>query len=111
MKDFMNINNSNDILKREVADSLRYSFERFLKQKFNRENTNVTKIIDTSVKNFLEEKKVHTNIINMYLEISKNYFFYANDTSKHGAEDISMEELEHMVYLLGSMIRLIHQLD
>ena len=111
MKDFMDVNNSNDTLKREIANNLRYSFERFLKVKFKQEKKNVTTIIDKDVKSFLEEKKVHANIINMYLSISKEFFFYANGTSKHGAEDISMEELEYLVYLMGSMVRLIHQLD
>lgn len=92
---------------RNLLDNLRTSLEEVLRAILNNDKSleNQNKLLGQ----WLEEKKVHVHIRNMYFAHLKQFTLYQNDAVKHGDES-SPIEIEFMIYLTGTLIRFLLEL-
>ncbi|MGA1133137.1 MAG: hypothetical protein ACO31I_12890, partial [Prochlorotrichaceae cyanobacterium] len=59
--------------------------------------------------NWLKDKGLHNQVVNLYEKLLSTYQIYQNDAVKHN-EAFSLDEVEFMIYLTGNFMRLILKL-
>jgi hypothetical protein len=94
---------------RNLLDNLRLAIEEVLKKVLHNERTleNQKEILLARLKNH----GLHVQVRNMYQQLLFCFYcHYQNNAVKH-REDYSLDEVEFMIYLTGSFIRLILQLE
>jgi hypothetical protein len=95
-------------LYRSLLDNLRLALEELLREVLSTQKTLENQRSD--LKTWLTGKGLHINITSMYDKLLfDNYCKYQNNAVKHH-ENYSLDEVEFMIYLTGSFIRLILQL-
>jgi sugar-specific transcriptional regulator TrmB len=92
---------------RNLLDNLRFSLEQLLKKVLNNQ-----KSLENQ-KNYLlpwlKDKGLHSQVVNLYEKFLGTYQDYQNNAVKHD-EAFSFDEVEFMIYLTGSFMRLVLQL-
>jgi hypothetical protein len=58
---------------------------------------------------WLGSQKIHSQVTNMYHDLVSRYAMYQNEAVKHN-EKYSLAEVEFMIYLTGTFLRLLAQL-
>jgi hypothetical protein len=94
---------------RNLVDNLRVALELLLRQIL--ENTKSLENQKKDLNTWLESHKVHVQTKNLYSQLLFGpYSIFQNDAAKHGDEEILIEEIEYMLYLTGTFMRLLIQL-
>lgn len=93
---------------RNIIDELRLSLEFLFQQLFNNRKTLENQM--TNIGNYFKENYISVFISNMYIKLLKIYTDYNNDNVKHG-DCIMGIEIDYLIYLTGSFIRLIVQIE
>lgn len=93
---------------RNIVDELRFSLESFFQQLFSNKKTLENQ--KNNVGDFLKNNNISTTISNMYIKLFDLYTIYNNDNAKHG-DNITENEVDYLIYLTGSFIRLILQIE
>lgn len=93
---------------RNLLDSLRLALEQLLKNILSNEKRGIEKL-NNELKEWMREKKLHSNILTLYSNLLSDYTHYQNDAVKHN-EKYSLDEVEFMIYLTATFMRLIIQL-
>lgn len=92
---------------RNLLDNLRFALEQLLKKIFDNEKPLEKQ--DGCLRSWFKEKHLHSQVANLYETLLKPYRQYQNDAVKHN-EAFSLDEVEFMIYLTGSFMRLLLQL-
>lgn len=93
---------------RNLLDDLRFALEQLLKEVL--ENDKSLENQQTVLLPWLKNQGVHQQLINMYQQLLfGSYAMYQNDAVKH-KEAFSVDEIEFMIYLTGTFMRLLLQL-
>ena len=58
----------------------------------------------------MKNNNISPTISNMYIKLFDLYTIYNNDNAKHG-DNITENEVDYLIYLTGSFIRLILQIE
>lgn len=87
---------------RQVIDNMRLSLELLLKEILK--NNKSIENQKNEVGKYLKERKVSTEISNLFWTVSDYYSKYQNDKVKH-SDNIPENEVEFLIYLTGSLIR------
>ena len=93
---------------RNLLDNLRFALEQLIKEILGND-----KSLDNQkelILKWLSERQVHQQVINMYQDILTRFTQYQNDAVKHN-EAWSEPEVEFMIYLTGTFMRLLLQLN
>lgn len=93
---------------RNIVDALRFSLESFFQQLFS--NKKSLENQKNNVGKFFKNNNISTTISNMYIKLFDLYTVYNNDNAKHG-DNITEQEIDYLIYLTGSFIRLILQIE
>ena len=93
---------------RNIIDELRFSLESFFQQLFSNKKTLENQ--KNNVGEFLKNNNISTTISNMYIKLFDLYTVYNNDNAKHG-DNITEQEIDYLIYLTGSFIRLVLQIE
>ena len=93
---------------RNIVDELRFSLESFFQQLFSNKKTLENQ--KNNVGEFLKNNNISTTISNMYIKLFDLYTVYNNDNAKHG-DNITEQEIDYLIYLTGSFIRLVLQIE
>jgi len=93
---------------RNIVDELRFSLESFFQQLFS--NKKSLENQKNNIGEFLKNNNISTIISNMYIKLFDLYTVYNNDNAKHG-DNITEQEIDYLIYLTGSFIRLILQVE
>jgi hypothetical protein len=95
---------------RNLIDNLRVSIEQVLRRILkNRKSLENQK--DVLLK-WLDQKCVHAQIRNLYNQLLFGpYSILQNDSAKHGDEKLSEIEIEYLIYLTGTFLRFLIQLE
>jgi DNA-binding MarR family transcriptional regulator len=95
---------------RNLLDNLRFAIEQLLREVL--ENTKSLEQQKRPLLTWLgSEHRVHQQVVNMYEKLLfGDYTRYQNDAVKH-SEGCSEEEIEFMIYLTGTFMRLIIKLS
>lgn len=93
---------------RNLLDNLRFTLEQLLK-KILENNKSIEKQKDDLLP-WLKQKGINTYLINIYAALLSNYNIYQNNAVKHHSGSFSNNEVEFMIYLTGTFIRLILKL-
>jgi len=93
---------------RNIVDELRFSLESFFQQLFSNRKTLENQ--KNNVGEFLKNNNISPTISNMYIKLFDLYTIYNNDNAKHG-DNITENEVDYLIYLTGSFIRLILQIE
>lgn len=94
--------NRDDI--RNILDDLRLSFEMFIQEVVGNAKSLENNKSDVGV--ILKDKNINVEISNMYMHLFNCYTNYQNNNVKH-AQNCTYEEVEFMIYLTGSFMRLL----
>lgn len=93
---------------RNIVDNLRISLELFLKQFLNNNKSLENQL--SVIGEYLSAKGIANEISNMYVKLIDYYSKYNNDKAKHNDKVLDIE-IDYMIYLTGSFIRMLIQLD
>ncbi len=94
---------------RNLLDNLRYSIEQLLKEVLN--NDKALENQKNELLTWLQGKAVHQQVINLYHQLLFGPFRqYQNDAVKHAGE-YQAQDVEFMIYLAGTFMRLLLQLE
>ena len=93
---------------RNIVDELRFSLESFFQQLFS--NKKSLENQKNNIGEFLKNNNISTIISNMYIKLFDLYTVYNNDNAKHG-DNITEQEIDYLIYLTGSFIRLVLQIE
>lgn len=93
---------------RNLLDNLRFAIEQLLRSVLNNRKTLENQ--KEALLRWLEQHGVHKQIINMYQTLLSQFSQYQNDAVKH-AESYSPSEIEFMIYLSGTFMRLLLQIN
>ena len=93
---------------RNIVDELRFSLESFFQQLFSNKKTLENQ--KNNIGEFLKNNNISTIISNMYIKLFDLYTVYNNDNAKHG-DNITEQEIDYLIYLTGSFIRLVLQIE
>ncbi len=94
---------------RNLIDNLRVAIEQLLRKVLNNQKSleNQSKELDS----WLEKHGVHKQIRNLYGQfLFGPYTALQNDVAKHGDEELLPDEIEYLIYLTGTFMRLVIQL-
>jgi ubiquinone biosynthesis protein UbiJ len=93
---------------RNILDDLRFSLEQLLKSLLRNDKSleNQKDILGA----WLKGKGVHVQIRSLYAHLANCFSQYQNNAVKH-AEDYSETEVEFMIYLTGTLMRLLLELE
>ena len=94
--------NKDDV--RHILDDLRFSLEKFIQEIVN--NGKSLENNKSEVGKILKDKNINVEIANMYMKLFDYYTIYQNNNVKHN-ENCAYEEIEFMIYLTGSFMRLL----
>lgn len=111
LEEYLYLDIESNVNKRDIADKLRLSFEKYLKERFNSKSSKIKDVINKDVCLFLKESGINENIRAMYSSFANEFEKYSNEQSKHNIGSITNEELEYLIYLVGLFIRLIYKID
>jgi hypothetical protein len=94
---------------RNLLDNLRLALEQLLKEVLGNDKSLETQKKD-EVLSWLKQRGIHKQVVNLYHQlVFGEYRLYQNDAVKHG-EAFSEKEIEFMIYLTGTFMRLLLQL-
>lgn len=93
---------------RQIVDCLRLSLELFLKQFLGNEKSLENQ--KPFLGKYLENKNISVEIRNMYMQLVDCYEKYNNNHAKHG-NNVEQAEIDFLVYLTGSFLRLLITVD
>lgn len=93
---------------RNLLDNLRFAVEQLLRSVLRNRKSLENQM--ELILQWLNQKGVHQQIINMYRTLLKQFTQYQNDAVKHG-EAFSSSEIEFMIYLTGTFMRLVLELE
>lgn len=94
---------------RNLVDNLRVAIEQLLRRILNNQKSleKQSKELD----NWLEKHEVHKQVRNLYRQLLFGpYTILQNDVAKHGDVELLPDEIEYLLYLTGTFMRLIIQL-
>lgn len=93
---------------RHILDNLRFSLEQLLKSLLRNEKSleNQKEALGT----WLKDKGIHAHIRSLYAHLVNSFSQYQNNAVKHN-EDYSEKEVEFLIYLTGSLMRLLLELE
>jgi hypothetical protein len=93
---------------RNILDDLRFSLEQLLKSLLSNDKSleNQKDILGA----WLKDKGVHAQIRSLYVHLAKCFSQYQNNAVKHD-ENYSGMEVEFMIYLTGTLMRLLLELE
>ncbi len=94
---------------RNLTDNLRVAVEQLLRKVLNNEKSleNQSKELDP----WLEKHGVHKQTRNLYGQLLfGQYSIMQNDVAKHGDVELLPDEIEYLIYLTGTFMRLVIQL-
>ncbi|MDP1715334.1 MAG: hypothetical protein Q8L41_11385 [Anaerolineales bacterium] len=102
---------SGDKLKfRNLVDNLRVAIEQLLRRVLGNEKSFENQTKELSV--WLEKRGVHSQTKNLFSQLLFGpYAVFQNDAVKHGDEDLLPDEIEYLIYLTGTFLRLLIQLN
>ncbi|MBW4544080.1 MAG: hypothetical protein KME25_06515 [Symplocastrum torsivum CPER-KK1] len=104
----LNIYQSGDTAQfRNLLDNLRLALEQLCKEVLH--NNKSLENQEKALKDWFKQKKLHPNINTLYSVQLQNYTKYQNDAVKHD-EKYSVDEVEFMIYLTATFMRLVIQL-
>jgi hypothetical protein len=93
---------------RNLLDNLRFALEQLLKEVMG--NKKSLENQQTELSNWLKQRGIHQQVVNLYNQlVFGQYRIYHNDAVKHN-EAFSEKEIEFMIYLSGTFMRLLLQL-
>lgn len=92
---------------RNLLDDLRFALEQLLKEVLK--NDKSLEKQNQFLLAWLKNQGVHQQLISMYHHLVENYVNYQNNAVKHN-EAFSVDEIEFMIYLTGTFMRLLLQL-
>ena len=93
---------------RNILDDLRFSLEQLLKSLL--ENEKPLEKQKNILGDWLKGKGIHVHIRSLYAHLVNCFSDYQNDAVKH-KEDYSDMEIEFMIYLTGTLMRLLLELE
>lgn len=94
---------------RNLLDNLRFALEQLLKEVLGNKKSLETQKKD-EVLRWFGQRGIHTQVVNLYHQlVFGEYRLYQNDAVKH-SEAFSEKEIEFMIYLTGTFMRLLLQL-
>lgn len=94
---------------RNLLDNLRFALEQLLKEVLSK-NKSLETLTKEEVLSWLGQRGIHKQLVNLYHQLVFGpYRLYQNDAVKHG-EAFSEKEIEFMIYLTGTFMRLLLQL-
>jgi len=94
---------------RNLIDNLRVAIEQLLRRILNNQKSleKQSKELD----DWLEKHRTHKQVRNLYGQLLfGQYAALQNDVAKHGDEELLPDEIEYLIYLTGTFMRLIIQL-
>ena len=102
---------SGDKLKfRNLVDNLRVAIEQLLRRILGNEKSFENQKKELSV--WLEKHGVHSQTKNLFSQLLFGpYAVFQNDAAKHGDEELLPDEIEYLIYLTGTFLRLLIQLN
>ncbi|MGL4847477.1 MAG: hypothetical protein ACRC28_00890 [Clostridium sp.] len=101
-----------DIENVEVIDNLRKVLENYLKDKFNNSKQSIDRILKEDVCRYLDGKDINVNIRNMYVNLGMSIEKFSNENTKHTANlNITKQEVELFIYLIGTLVRFLENLE
>jgi len=93
---------------RNLLDNLRHALEQLLKEVLH--NKNSLENQKKELLSWLNQRGIHQQVVNLYCQlVFGQYSQYQNDAVKHG-DAFSEREIEFMIYLTGTFMRLLLQL-
>ncbi|MBD1931751.1 MULTISPECIES: hypothetical protein [Cyanophyceae] len=93
---------------RNLLDNLRFAIEQLLKEVLG--NKKSLENQQKELLNWLNKRGIHQEVVNLYNQLLfGQYCMYQNDAVKH-SEAFSKDEIEFMIYLSGTFMRLLLQL-
>lgn len=93
---------------RGALDDLRWSLEQLLRAVLGNEQPLEGQ--KPHIARWLKDHGVHQSVVQLYVDLQTHFKDYQNDAVKHG-EKWSEDEIEFMVYLTGSFMRLVLRLS
>jgi hypothetical protein len=93
---------------RNLLDNLRFAFEQLLKSVLS--NARSLEKQDEPLLTWLGERGAHPQVRAMYRDLVRHFATYQNDAVKHN-ERWKGPEIEFLIYLTGTFVRLIVQLE
>ncbi len=93
---------------RNLLDDLRFALEQLIKNILSSEKRGI-EAHKNALRDWMREKKLHNNIPSLYKILLNDYAEYQNSAVKHD-EKYSVDEVEFMIYLTATFMRLIIQL-
>ena len=93
---------------RIIVDELRLSLELLLQELFNNQKSLENQ--KSELGKYLKDNNISKEINNMYIKIFDLYTSYNNNNAKH-SDDIDLLEINYMIYLTGTFISLLVQID
>lgn len=93
---------------RNSLDNLRFSLEQLFQTVLN--NSKTLENNKTLILSWIAAKGLNKQVTNLYEKLIQMYSDYQNNVVKHN-EKFSFDEIEFMIYLTGTFIRLILQLN
>ncbi len=96
---------------RVIIDNLRLTIELFFKQLFKNDRSLENQ--KNNIGNYLKNKDISAEISNMYVKLIDYFAIYNNQHIKHNddSEKIKASEVEYLIYLTGTFLRFIVQLE
>jgi hypothetical protein len=93
---------------RNLLDNLRFALEQLLKEVIG--NKKSLENQQKELLSWLKQREIHQEVVNLYNQLLfGQYCMYQNDAVKHN-ESFSENEIEFMIYLTGTFMRLLLQL-
>lgn len=93
---------------RNIVDELRLSLELLLKKMFSNEKSLENQ--KSNLGDYFKSNNISTSISNMYIKLFDYYTLYNNDNAKHD-DKINNVEIDYLIYLTGTFIRFIMQIE
>jgi hypothetical protein len=94
---------------RNLLDNLRFALEQLLKEVLDNESSLENQ--KTNLLSWLQQRGIHQEIINLYHQLLfGQYCMYQNNAVKHN-ESFSENDIEFMIYLTGTFMRLLLQVN
>jgi hypothetical protein len=94
---------------RGMLDNLRFATEQMLQSVLSNKKTLENQ--KSEFQTWLKDQGMHVNIVSMYHTLLFGYFTqYQNDAVKHHEDDYTAAEVEFLLYVTGTFLRLIQRL-
>ena len=93
---------------RNIVDNLRFSLESLFQKLF--QNKKSLENQKNNIGTYMKDNNVSPIISNMYIKLMDLYMKYNDDNAKHG-DNIESIEIDYLIYLTGSFIRFILEIE